>query len=169
MNRVRNHRLATMHILAAGALAGTLGLSAPAHAEDWKVMGSFGYFGVGKAYQIEKGHIYFVGEFGGTFFNDKGKGSLFNQAGVKCPAFNDLDFNNKKGKAGGYCIIADPAGDQAYLTWQCEGTAITCQGTFEYTGGTGKYQGISGKNTFAADTEVNWPDGTASGYATWNR
>ena len=54
-----------------------------AHAEDWKVTGSFGWFGVGKAYQIEKGHVYFVGEFSGTFFNDKGKGSLFDQAGVK--------------------------------------------------------------------------------------
>jgi hypothetical protein len=33
MNRIRNHRLATMHILVASALAGTLGLSAPAQAD----------------------------------------------------------------------------------------------------------------------------------------
>jgi Asp-tRNA(Asn)/Glu-tRNA(Gln) amidotransferase A subunit family amidase len=35
--------------------------------------------------------------------------------------------------------------------------------------GTGKYQGISGDNTFVGVTQVNWKDGTSSGYATWNR
>jgi hypothetical protein len=151
------------------AVAGTLALCGPVHAEDWKVTGAFGWFGVGKAYQIEKGHIYWVGEFTGTFFNDKGKDSLFHQAGVKCPGFNDLDFNNKKGTAGGVCIISDPAGDQAYVTWKCEGDAVHCSGPFEYTGGTGKYRGISGANTFSAATQVNWADGTATGFATWNR
>ena len=154
------------------AFAAALGLAicGTAHAEDWKVTGSFGWFAVGKAYQIEKGHVYFVGEFSGTFFNDKGKDSLFDKAGVKCPAFNDLDLNNKKGKAGGYCTLNDAAGEQAYLTWKCEGDTVHCTGTFEYTGGTGKYGGISGSNnTFAATTEVNWQDGTATGFATWNR
>jgi hypothetical protein len=35
--------------------------------------------------------------------------------------------------------------------------------------GTGKYQGISGDNTFVGVGQVNWKDGTSSGYATWNR
>jgi hypothetical protein len=141
-----------------------------AHAEDWKVVGSFGWLAVGKAYQIEKGHIYFVGEFSGTFFNDKGKDSLFDKAGVKCPAFNDLDLNNKKGKAAGYCTISDANGDQAYVSWKCEGDTVHCSGPFEYTGGTGKYSGINGSNNnFSATTEVNWQDGTATGFATWNR
>src|SRR6476619_5517032 len=107
------------------AIALTLGLCGPAHAEDWKVTGTFGWFGVGKVYQIEKGHVYWVGEFSGTFLNDKGKGSPFHLAGVKCPAHNDVDLNNKKGKAGGYCIINDVDGDQAYLSWQNEGDGIT--------------------------------------------
>jgi len=42
-------------------------------------------------------------------------------------------------------------------------------GTFEWTGGTGKYKEIKGSNTFVANPSVNWPDGTISGYATWNR
>ena len=53
------------------------------HAQDWKVVGEFGWVAVGKAHQVEKGHFYWVGEFSGTFFNDKGKGSLFHRAGVK--------------------------------------------------------------------------------------
>jgi len=151
------------------AVAMALGLFGTARAEDWKPVGQFGWFGVGKAYQIEKGHIYWAGEFSGTFFNDKGKGSLFHLAGVKCPAFNDLDFNKKKNKAGGYCVIADTDGDQAYLSWQNEGDTVTGPGTFQYTGGTGKYQAISGGGTFVGVTEINWQDGTATGFATWNR
>lgn len=138
-------------------------------AEDWKVIGEFGWFGVGKAHQIEKGHFYWVGEFTGTFFNDKGKGSLFHRSGVKCPAYMDADFNTKKSKTAGYCIISDPDGDQAYLVWQAQGDTVSNPGTFEYTGGTGKYQGISGSNTFVGVVHINWPDGTSTGYATWNR
>ena len=141
----------------------------PAHAEDWKATGQFGWFGVGKAFQIEKGHVYWLGEFTGTFFNDKGKGSLFDQAGVKCPANFDFDINNKKAKAGGYCVISDTSGDQAYLSWQNEGDGVTGPGTFHYTGGTGKYEGIKGDGTFVGVTQINWADGTSSGYSTWNR
>jgi hypothetical protein len=73
------------------AFAAAMGLAicGTAHAEDWKVTGSFGWFAVGKAYQIEKGHVYFVGEFSGTFFNDKGKDSLFDKAGVKWQLHGD--------------------------------------------------------------------------------
>jgi hypothetical protein len=76
-------------------------LALPAQAAEVKVTGEFGWFGVGKAHQVEKGHFYWVGEFSGTFFNDKGEGSTFHRAGVKCPAWFDADFNNNKTKAGG--------------------------------------------------------------------
>jgi hypothetical protein len=144
-------------------------LAIPAQAQDWKAVGEFGWLGVGKAYEIDKGHFYWVGEFTGTFFNDKGKGSLFHHAGVKCPAHNDLNFPTGKSKAGGYCVITDKDGDKAYLSWANEGDGTTGPGTFTYTGGTGKYTGISGTNKFIGVTEINWSDGTATGYATWNR
>jgi hypothetical protein len=156
-------------LLAAAALSVALS----AQAADWKVTGEFGWFGVGKAHEIEKGHYYWVGEFSGTFFNDKGAGSPFHRAGVKCPAFFDADFNAKKTKAGGYCVITDLDGDQAYLSWinsaNSIGPGAPGPGTFEYTGGTGKYKGITGSNTFVGVTQVNWADGTTSGFATWNR
>jgi hypothetical protein len=156
--------------ITASAAAIALGLGTAAYAEDLKVTGEFGWFGVGKAQQLEKGHVFWVGEFSGTFFNDKGQGSPFHLAGVRCPGSNDLDFNSKKGKAAGTCVISEAGGtDQAYVTWKCEGDTDTCRGTFDYTGGTGKYQGISGSNTFSALTAVNWPDGMATGHATWNR
>jgi hypothetical protein len=162
-----SHRLS----MGAAAAALSLGLALPAQAAD-KVQGEFGWFGVGKATEIEKGHFYWVGEFSGTFFNDKGAGSMFHRSGVKCPAWFDADFNNNKSSAGGYCVITDLDGDQAYLTWQNAGTpgpGGRGPGTFKYTGGTGKYKGLSGDNTFVGITQVNWADGSSSGYATWNR
>ena len=53
-------------LLATAALVMSVGLGTPAHAEDWKVVGQFGWYGVGKAYEIERGHVYWVGEFNGT-------------------------------------------------------------------------------------------------------
>ncbi len=156
-------------LFAVAALARGFGVGTPAHAEDWKAVGQFGWLAVGKAYEIEKGHIHWVGEFSGTFFNDKGKGGLFDKAAVKCPAYNDIDATNKKDSYAGYCVITDTDGDQAYLKWQGGGDTKTGNGIFDYTGGTGKYKGISGSNTFVGVSKVNWPDGTASGYATWNR
>jgi hypothetical protein len=151
------------------ALSVGLIVSGGTRAEDWKPVGQAGFLGVGKAYEIEKGHAYWVGEYGGTFFNDKGEKSLFDHAGIKCPAWADLDFNKKSGKFGGYCVITDLDGDSAYITWQAAGTPTRFPGTFDYTGGTGKYKDIKGTNTFVANTVVNWADGTATGYATWNR
>lgn len=150
------------------AIVAVLSLT-PAQAEDWKLVGAFGWTGLGKVYQLEEGHAYWVGEFTGTFFNDKGEGSPLHQAGLKCPGFQDLDFNSKKGRAEGYCTANDTAGDQAYLVWKCAGEpGGLCKGSFDYTGGTGKYKGISGSNTFTGFT-LSWKDGTATGFATWNR
>jgi hypothetical protein len=159
----------TKLLLSVATLSTGLIFSGGTRAEDWKVPGDFAWLGVGKVFQLEKGHVYWVGEFSGTFASDKGKGSPLDQTGWKCPGSNDLDFNNKKNKAAGYCIVSDPSGDLAYTTWRCQGDTQSCNGTFEYTGGTGKYQGISGSNTFVGHTQVNWPDGTASGYSTVNR
>ncbi len=160
---------ATKLLLHALVIATGLVLCGTSYAEDWKPTGFFGWLGVGKAYEIEKGHLYWIGEFSGAFANDKGKGSLFDQAGWKCPGFNDVDVNNKKNKAAGRCIFSDTDGDQAYLIWQCEGDTAMCSGSADYTGGTGKYKGINGHNTFVGHIQVNWADGTSSGYTTWNR
>ena len=160
-----SRRFTSVAALVAAAVASSAG------AAD-KAVGEFGWFGVGKAYEMEKGHYFWVGEFSGTFFNDKGPGSMFHRSGVKCPGWLDMEFSSKRSQGGGTCIITDLDGDQAYLTWRNAGTpgpGGLGPGTFEYTGGTGKYKGISGDNTFVGVTQVNWQDGTASGYATWNR
>jgi hypothetical protein len=101
--------------------------------------------------------------------NDKGEKSLFDHAGVKCPSWYDFDLNAKKAKAGGVCTFADLDGDQTYITWQQTGVPGHGSGTFEWTGGTGKYKEIKGGGTIVGATSVNWPDGSASGYAIFNR
>src|SRR3954451_14018209 len=114
-------RKSSQRLLATAGLGASFGLCMSAYAEDWKVVGQFGWLDVGKIYEIEKGHLYWIGEFSGTFFNDKGKGSLFEKAAVKCPAHSDIDTNIKASKLAGYCVITDTDGDQAYLKWQAEG------------------------------------------------
>jgi hypothetical protein len=156
-------------LLTVAALSVGITFPGGTRAEDWKPVGQAGYFGIGKAYEIEKGHVFWVGEFSGTFFNDKGEKGLLDHAGLKCPAWDDTDLNNKKSKGGGYCVLTDPEGDQAYLTWRYTGDTVHYPGTFEWTGGTGKYKDIKGSNNFVANPTARWPDGTVSGYATWNR
>jgi hypothetical protein len=156
--------------LSTAALTIGLIISGGTRADDWKPVGQVGFFAAGKAYEMEKGHFYWIGEVSGTFFNDKGEKSLFDHAGLKCPTWADINSNNKTSKAGGYCTVTDLAGDTAYLTWQNAGEpGGPSPGTFEWTGGTGKYKDIKGENTFVGHTSVNWSDGTTSSYATWNR
>lgn len=153
------------------ATAGLLA-AVPAQAQE-KPVGTFGWFGVGKALELEKGHWYWVGEFSGSFFSDKGAGGLLHLAGVRCPAYFDADFNAGKTNAGGYCVVQDLDNDQAVLSWKNAGTpgpGGRGPGTFTFTAGTGKYKGLVGTNhTFVGITQINWADGTTSGYATWNK
>jgi len=159
----------TRLLLYMGALSAGLIFSGGTQAEDWKLVGQMGWFGVGKAYEMEKGHFYWVGEFSGTFLSDKGETGLLDHTGMKCPAWYEFDLTNKKAKAGGFCTFADPNGDQAYLAWQQAGTPGRGSGNFEWTGGTGKYKDIKGSGTVSGVTTVSWPDGTSSGYAIFNR
>lgn len=146
-----------------------LGWAEAARAQDWKPVGTFGWFATGKVWELGKGHTYWLGEFSGTFLNDKGDGSLFHRAGVRCPAFDDNDSNTKKRTAAGRCIITDRDGDQAFLTWQGAGDSMSIPGTFSFIGGTGKYKGINSSNNFTGGPAVPYQDGTASGFSTWNR
>ena len=138
-------------------------------AQDWKAVGDMGWLAVGKMHEIEKGHFYWVGEFSGTFFNDKGMGTLFHRAAMKCPAFLDLDMNVGKHTAGGHCVVNDGEGNQAYLSWTNKGNGQTGTGTFTYTGGTGKFKDIKGGGNFSTLMHAPWPDGTASGLSSWNK
>jgi hypothetical protein len=165
--------MATMHgakgLAAALIVAVVVAMPYAVCAEDWKPTGMFGWLGVGTAYQIEQDHIYWVGEFSGTFFNDKGDGALLHYAAVKCPGFNDVYMSQKKNKAAGYCVLTDRDGDHVYANWACDGDTHQCKGTFTWTGGTGKYAKISGANTYTGILQVTHPDGKVSGYSIWNR
>jgi hypothetical protein len=160
----------TRLLLSVAALSAGLTFSGVTRAEDWKPVGTHAWFAVGKAYEINKGHFYWLGEFSGTFLSDQGEKGLFDRAGVKCPSWLDNDLNTKKVMLGGICVIADSDGDQAYVAWQGEGTpGQVIPVTGQFTGGTGKYKEIKGTMNNHGYPSINWSDGTSSGYATWNR
>lgn len=153
-------------------LAAALTAAAPVVAQD-KVVGEFGWYGVGKALELEKGHYFWVGEFSGTFFNEKGEGSPMHKSGMKCPGYNDLNFAKGTTHSGGICIVTDLDGDRLYLTWRIPSgnpaPGSRNAGTVEYNGGTGKYLTWTGKFPFMGTVQINWADGTATGYASWVR
>jgi hypothetical protein len=160
----------TTLLLSVATLSAGLIISGRTRAEDWKPIGTHAWFGVGKTYELDKGHFYWVGEYSGTFLSDQGEKGLFDHAGVKCPSWFEYDLNTKKGKGGGVCVIADPKGDQAYAEWQGEGTlGQPLPVTGQFTGGTGKYKEIKGTLNNHGYSSTDWSDGTSSGYATWNR
>jgi hypothetical protein len=109
--------------------------------------GKFGYWGVGTVHQLEKDHVFFVGQFTGVFYNDS-PGGFIDKTSVACPGWGDL-LNGIEKAAGGYCIVTDADGDKAFLVWKGKGTEPgKGGGDFQWTGGTGKFRGISGNNMY---------------------
>jgi hypothetical protein len=156
-------KLVTALMVAFGLLApGFQGIAADLPKKG-KFTGNFGWYAVGKPHELEQNHLYWVGEFGGTFFNDDGKGFM-HQSSIVCPGTNDIRLDGSPGGAQGNCIVTDKEGDKAFLWWKCVGPFPgPCNGDFQWTGGTGKYAGIKGNSKFYAVTIAP----TSSGYSVW--
>ena len=94
-----------------------------------------------QTYELEKGHVFFLGRSQGVFFNDAADGFL-DKTEVTYALANDL-VDGVSTALHGYCIVTDKDGDKAYLVHQGKGTAPgKIDGTFQWTGGTGKFTGI---------------------------
>ena len=67
-------------ILTVALLVSTTVLGATAEAQQLpksgKYSGKFGAQGAGQTYELEKGHVFFVGMYHGVFFNDVADGFL---------------------------------------------------------------------------------------------
>ena len=146
------------------ALVYVLGLGAHAEAQLAKqgtYTSHFGWYAMGKTYELEKGHTFFQGEYSGTNFNDAGTGFLHNTS-VVCPGMTEV-WEGGRGESQGNCIITDQEGDKVFLVWKCTNPGAGCQGDFQWKGGTGKYTGITGNNTFTGFSI----GATSSGHAVW--
>lgn len=144
------------HASRIAAIAVTVLLSMPAMAEEGPLpkqgqfSGKFGWWAVGKVYQLGKDQIYWNGEFNGTFFNDAGAGFLHGSSWV-CPGHNELRSGIPQG-SGGRCVVTDMDGDRMFVTWEGGQGSVPMKfnGTAQFVGGTGKYTGIQGRQTFHA-------------------
>ena len=100
----------------------------------------------GEWFEIERGHMFFVGKFTGTFFNDAGAGFL-HRASAVCPGVRDVFKDSVSGQ--GYCVITDEDDDRAMFVWRCKDQRERgCEGAAEWMDGTGKYTGLKGSSTF---------------------
>jgi hypothetical protein len=141
-------------VLTTVLLASTTFLGATAEAQQLPKSGKFtGKFAahlvpqVSQTYELEKGHVFFLGTVHGVFLNDVADGFL-DKTEVTCAIASDL-VDGVSTAEHGHCIIADKDGDKVFTAWQGKGTAPGIEGgTFEWTGGTGKFTGIQGNNTF---------------------
>ncbi len=150
-------RLAILTTMAGGLLMpATLG---NAEAKELKLSGIFGWLAVGSITMIDKGHVYWTGQFSGAY-TDGDPNSFLNGTSWQCPGFNDVGV-----MAGGYCVITDGAGDALYAKWQNDGGVPVSHGSYTYTGGTGKFTGATGGGNFAGHfAGPAHPDGTQSGF-----
>jgi hypothetical protein len=82
--------------------------------------------GFGQSYELEKGHVFFLGMNHGVFLNDVAD-SFLDKTEVTCPIASDIVDGVSTGNHG-YCIITDKDGDKAFLVWQGKGhrTWIRC-------------------------------------------
>lgn len=135
---------------ALGTLALVLVVGATAEAQlpkQGKYRGMFGARGSGTVYELEKGHIFFVGGFSGVFFNDVANGFI-DKSSVECPGVNDI-VDGLSIENHGYCIVTDKDGDKAFAVWKGKDTRPSVgEGDFQWTGGIGKYSGIKGNNAY---------------------
>jgi hypothetical protein len=137
-----------------------------------KAVGYFGWHATGKFHPMGEGAGWWSGEFSGSFESDAGDGGLFHKMSVRCPAWQKFNFVAGTYEAAGVCYGKDLDGDEIYFEWGDFAGKLgqPDKGTFTYTGGTGKYEGLTGEGGFfIGHTVTNWKDGSASGYATWNR
>ena len=146
-------------------------IGGPTLAAD-KAVGYFGWHATGKFHPMGEGAGWWSGEFSGSFESDAGDGGLFHKMSVRCPAWQKFNFVEGTYEAAGVCYGKDLDGDEVYFEWGDFAGKIgePDKGTFSYTGGTGKYEGMSGSGGyFIGHTVTNWADGSAGGYATWNK
>jgi hypothetical protein len=136
--------LATILAIAVAALLGT-----EAEAQPLKKIGTFtGKWGgqaAGQAYELNKGHMFFLGTYNPVFFNDIPSGFLDKSAWT-CPQVNDI-VDGVHVADHGVCIGTDKDGDRVFAVFWSKGSAPGA-GTGQFIGGTGKFSGLQGHYSF---------------------
>jgi len=134
---------------------------------------SFGWYGVtGNFKQITPTKILWSGEFSGSMFADD-LNSPLHEASIRCPGWQDMDFEKNTASLAGYCMVIDKKGNKASMEWTGTGTTnppVTV-GTWKWVSGDGPYADLAGKSggKWRGMTVSNWPDGVATGVAYWNK
>ncbi len=155
--------------LAMAAMVGTSVHEIPTR--GFKPTGMLGWNGVASSRMVAEDDTVWVDEISGMFFADDGDTNPMHLAVVKCPGELDPGLDDSAINISGYCTVADRDSDVAFVDvdspWSAHPDAAP--GSFRWAGGTGKYAGLTGINTFTAVTTNKRENGSASGYAIWNR
>jgi hypothetical protein len=164
-SRKREGKMQEIHKLKSVIFAVAIGalLGAPAVAQQSAKSGTFsGKWGgqsTGQAYELDKGHVFFLGAYNPVFFNDT-PGGFLDRTAWTCALVSD-SVNGVHVADHGYCIATDKDGDKAFAVFQSKGTAPgSGAGTGQFTGGTGKFSGLQGQYPFRftliGNTPASW-------------
>ena len=85
----------SLKVLLVAACLSAAAMSQPQAADlpkQGKFAAKFGWYAVGKVFELEKDHIFWVGEFSGTVFNDSGSGFM-HMVSMVCPGSNDIHLD----------------------------------------------------------------------------
>ena len=104
--------------------------------------------GVEQTYELEKGHVFVLGQAHGVFLNDVADGFI-DKTELICPRVLDI-VGGVPVAQHGYCIVTDKDGDKAFLVWEGKGTADLEPEGAPSSGpvAPGSTPGLQGNNTF---------------------
>jgi hypothetical protein len=161
----REGKMQAVHKLESVIFAAAIGalLAPPAAAQQSAKRGPFGgkWGGqwTGQAYELDKGHVFFLGAYNPVFFSDA-PGGFLDKSAWTC-ALVSGSVNGVHVADHGYCIATDKDGDKAFAVFQSKGTAPgSGANTGQFTGGTGKFSGLQGRYPFRftliGNTPASW-------------
>jgi len=116
-----------------------------------KFEGTFFFSIDGERWELEPGHVVWLGTWKGQFSNPDG---FMNGASWECPGITE----NKEGKSqasSGYLIATDSDGDKAWAEWKgrVEIKEGKVTGMASWRGGTGKFDKIKGHLTYSGEVK----------------
>lgn len=159
------------HASLVGMAALSLALASPALAADFAADNVFTWRSTGGVYNLEEGHIAFLGDLGGLSRAAEGSfGPLAGPISMLCPIFSDVG-----NEAITFCVGTDADGDQVFM--RSEGHPIPPDqwvpgaiggdaGEYTIYAGTGKFVGISGVLSFQGNSMGFLSDGSLVGFTT---
>ncbi|MGI9206242.1 MAG: hypothetical protein ACR2Q3_19660 [Woeseiaceae bacterium] len=128
--------------------------SSQVRAETSVISAVISWQGQGQVFPVSVSTNRFLGAMEGIMYTETAEG-VMNEAFVRCPIVQDIDFADGSTSASGNCVIVASPEDTVFAELTCEGVAGFCNGQFSITGGTGRFEGVSGSGPMTVRSPIH--------------